>query len=83
MTDRKELKFEEGLQKLENIVKALEGDGLSLEEALDYYQEGIELVQVCRRRLQEVEGKLQVLVSQEGQPVIKELPVTGDENNDV
>ncbi|NLW07101.1 MAG: exodeoxyribonuclease VII small subunit [Clostridia bacterium] len=73
-----ELKFEEALQQLENIVRALEGEGLTLEESLSYYQEGIKMVQLCRQRLQEVEGKLQVLLLDEDDTVTRDLNRPGD-----
>ncbi|WP_406676328.1 exodeoxyribonuclease VII small subunit [Moorella sp. ACPs] len=77
MPEGEELKFEEALQKLEGIVRALEGEGLTLEDSLTYYQEGIRLVRLCRQRLQEVEGKLQALLVQEGEVVLKEISLSG------
>jgi exodeoxyribonuclease VII small subunit len=74
-----QLKFETALQKLEDIVRALEGEGLTLEDALTRYQEGIRLVRLCRQRLQEVEGKLQALLVQEGEVVVKEMTLAGGE----
>ncbi len=74
-----QLKFETALQQLEDIVRALEGEGLTLEDALTHYQEGIRLVRLCRQRLQEVEGKLQALLVQEGEVVVKEMTLAGGE----
>ncbi|MBC7325291.1 MAG: exodeoxyribonuclease VII small subunit [Moorella sp. (in: Bacteria)] len=81
MPELEQLKFEEALQKLEGIVRALEGESLTLEESLAYYQEGIRLVRLCRQRLQEVEGKLQVLLLQEGQVVTRETSLAGGEDH--
>ncbi|MBE3573130.1 MAG: exodeoxyribonuclease VII small subunit [Moorella humiferrea] len=75
------LKFEEALQQLEGIVRALEGENLTLEEALERYQEGVKLVRLCRQRLQEVEGKLQAIFVQEGEVVLKEISLSGGEGN--
>jgi len=70
----KELTFEEALGKLEAVVQALEGGNLKLEEALDYYQEGIKLVRFCREQLNKFEHKLQILMAQEdGELVVREL----------
>lgn len=77
MSETERLKFEEALHQLEAIVRALEEEGLTLEDALAYYQKGIKLVQLCRQRLQEVEGKLQVLLIQEGEVVTKEINQAG------
>jgi exodeoxyribonuclease VII small subunit len=71
------LTFEEALQQLEGIVRALEGEGLTLEASLSYYQKGIEMVQLCRQRLQEVEGKLQVLLLNEDETVTREINRAG------
>ncbi|WP_258359206.1 exodeoxyribonuclease VII small subunit [Moorella sulfitireducens (nom. illeg.)] len=81
MPEGTELKFEEALQKLEGIVRALEGEGLTLEDSLAYYQEGIRLVRLCRQRLQEVEGKLQALLVQEGEVMFKEISLSGGGGN--
>jgi len=77
MSETERLKFEEALHQLEAIVRALEEEGLTLEDSLAYYQKGIKLVQLCRQRLQEVEGKLQVLLVQEGGVVTKEINQAG------
>lgn len=82
MPDEEQLTFEAALQKLEETVRALEGEGLTLEESLDRYQEGVRLVRLCRQRLKEVEGKLQVLLFQEGEVVTREISPAGGENHE-
>lgn len=57
-----EIKFEEALKKLERIVDDLEKGGLSLDEALKKYQEGIELSRVCSQRLENAKKKIDLLV---------------------
>ncbi|MDN5346914.1 MAG: exodeoxyribonuclease small subunit [Clostridia bacterium] len=56
-----ELGFEEALAQLENIVRSLESETLTLEDALNRYQEGLKLLGLCRRRLKEAEGRLRIL----------------------
>ncbi|MGI9861207.1 exodeoxyribonuclease VII small subunit [Moorella naiadis] len=82
MPEEEQLTFEAALQKLEEIVRALEGEGLTLEESLVRYQEGVRLVRLCRQRLKEVEGKLQVLLLQDGEVVTREIAPDGGENNE-
>ena len=82
MPEEEQLTFEAALQKLEEIVRALEGEGLTLEESLARYQEGVRLVRLCRQRLKEVEGKLQVLLLQDGEVVAREIAPEGGENNE-
>lgn len=55
--------FEESMKRLDEIVKALEGDKLSLDEALDLYKEGVELSVDCKKSLEN--AKLQVNVLSE------------------
>lgn len=52
------LSFEEALQQLETIVKALEVGNLPLEESMKKYQEGLSLAQHCQSLLQKAETLL-------------------------
>lgn len=54
--------FEARLAALEGIVKALEGEGLSLEESLQRYQEGVQHLLACRALLDGAEKRLLELV---------------------
>ncbi|HTZ11780.1 MAG TPA: exodeoxyribonuclease VII small subunit [Candidatus Margulisiibacteriota bacterium] len=56
-----ETRFEEALKKLEKIVEELENGGLSLDEALKKYQEGIELSRLCTQRLEGAKKKIDIL----------------------
>jgi exodeoxyribonuclease VII small subunit len=54
--------FEAALQKLETIVQRLEKGELTLEESLALYEEGIRLSRLCHGKLEEAEGKIELLV---------------------
>lgn len=56
--------FEESLKKLETIVEQLEKGDLPLEESLKLFEQGVELSAVCKKELDEAEGKVQMLVKQ-------------------
>ena len=58
----KEMKFEEALKKLEEIVRGLESEELSLDDSLKRFEEGIRLSQICRKKLEEIEKKVQMLI---------------------
>ncbi|HBT47187.1 MAG TPA: exodeoxyribonuclease VII small subunit [Peptococcaceae bacterium] len=78
MADEGKLNFEEALARLEAVVQSLEGGDLKLEQALEYYQEGIRLVRFCRQELNRFENKLQVLVAEEdGELEARELELPG------
>ncbi len=57
----KELKIEEALKRLGEIVNLLENNESSLEEALKQFEEGIALVRGCHSKLSEVEKKIEIL----------------------
>jgi exodeoxyribonuclease VII small subunit len=56
--------FEESLTKLEEIVAQLERGDLSLEDSVRLFEEGTRLSAVCRRQLEEAEGKVELLVKE-------------------
>lgn len=55
-------KYEEAIERLETITLQLEKGDLSLEDALTFFEEGIQLVKRCSAMLDEAEGKIQILV---------------------
>lgn len=72
-----EIKFEEGLKKLEKIVEDLEKGDLSLDEALKKYQEGLELSRLCTQRLESAKKKIDLLVkNKKGEFELKPLDET-------
>lgn len=59
-------KFEECIQRLEKIVDQLEKGEIPLEQALKLFEEGVELSNSCRKELEEAEGKVEILLKQNG-----------------
>ena len=53
--------FEAAIARLEVIVKAMEGDSLSLDESLALYEEGVALTRRLNRELGEAEQRVQIL----------------------
>ncbi|MCX2818229.1 exodeoxyribonuclease VII small subunit [Haladaptatus sp. F3-133] len=57
--------FEEEYDRLEEVVERLDsgrvGDDLTLDEALELYEEGVELVRRCRGHLDDAEATLETL----------------------
>lgn len=49
------MKFEENLQRLEQITQELAEKNLPLEQALSLYQEGLELLKVSSKTLEDAE----------------------------
>jgi exodeoxyribonuclease VII small subunit len=66
--------FKEALSKLEEIVKELENEQISLEDSLEKFELGIKLSSLCLKKLNEAEKKVEELTRDtEGNLVTKEL----------
>jgi len=57
--------FEEAIEELEEITRALEGGRLSLDESITAYERGMELKKVCQEMLDRAEKKLEFLHKKE------------------
>jgi exodeoxyribonuclease VII small subunit len=62
MPRKKELSFEESLDKLEAIVKQMENGDSSLKELMDNYTEGMKLGEVCLKELSKAEAAMDLVV---------------------
>jgi exodeoxyribonuclease VII small subunit len=58
--------FETNLARLDSIVRQLEQTDLPLEQALQLYEEGMQLSQVCQKQLDEAEGRVEILRRKSG-----------------
>ena len=76
----KELKFEEGLKKLEELVTQLDDGNLSLEESISYYEIGIKLKSHCEKLLKTAELKV-LKVADKEKVATEELKASDDEQN--
>jgi exodeoxyribonuclease VII small subunit len=74
-------KFEECLDRLEKIVGELEKGDVSLDRALELFDEGMKLSGSCRKELEEAEGKVEILLKRNGklQPEAFESAVSSGE----
>jgi exodeoxyribonuclease VII small subunit len=74
----KELKFEEALKKLEELVNQLDNGDLSLEESISYYETGIKLKSHCEKLLKTAELKI-LKVSDKEKLVTEDLKAVDNE----
>ena len=58
--------YEKALAELRDIVNRLEGGDLTLQESLELFEKGIERIRFCRKKLEEVRKKVEVLVEEAG-----------------
>lgn len=67
---KKKLSFEESMQRLEEIVRAMERGDAPLEESLKLFQEGTELVKTCGKLLDDAQMQIKkITVAADGSPV--------------
>jgi exodeoxyribonuclease VII small subunit len=57
--------FEEALRELEEIVNRLEQGDLPLEEALQFFEEGVKLSRYCHTKLDEAQKRVEILLKDE------------------
>lgn len=90
MTKTEDPSFEQALAELEQIVQRLEKGELPLEESLKLYEEGIRLSRLCHGKLEEAEGRIEVLLKDargepvldaQGRPKTRPLPEPEDEES--
>jgi exodeoxyribonuclease VII small subunit len=60
------VKFEDCLERLEKIVQELEKGEVPLEKSLTLFEEGMQLSATCRKQLDDAEGKVEILLKQNG-----------------
>jgi exodeoxyribonuclease VII small subunit len=72
MTKPRANDFEKAFQQLEKIVHRLESEELPLDESLQLFEEGIRLSRFCNQKLEEVEKKIELILSDaKGQPRVE------------
>lgn len=64
------LKFEEAMQQLEQIVAQLEQGDVPLEEALEQFQKGVALSKLCKDKLENAETTLTKIVNENGEETL-------------
>jgi exodeoxyribonuclease VII small subunit len=71
MTKKTQASFEEALERLEEIVRAMEEGKLTLDETSKLYEEGVKLAAYCKGRLNLMRNKVTMLSEEDG--TVKEV----------
>ena len=72
--NEKNASFEANMQRLEQIVRAMERGAVALDESLNLFQEGTELVRSCGKMLDEAELQVKkIMTAADGSPVEEEF----------
>lgn len=62
----KKMKFQDAMNRLDEIVSLLNNSSLELEEAMKYFEEGLALSKQCEKQLKQFENKMdQLMVAKE------------------
>ena len=69
MAEKKELSFEESLEKLEEIVKKLEVGDVALDDAITKFNNAMKLAKTCDEKLKKAEEAITKLVKDNGEVV--------------
>ena len=64
-------KFEDALEKLEEIVRKMESGDMPLDEALRSFEEGIKIIRFCSTKLEETERRVEILLGKENSQQVK------------
>lgn len=70
----KKMTFEAAMERLEQIVRAMERGDVQLDESLKLFQEGTELVRTCSKMLEDAQMQVKVvLTAEDGSPVLEDM----------
>lgn len=56
------MKFEEAYSRLEEILQAMNGGKVALDDSLKLYEEADKLIVLCQKKLGEAEKKIEILI---------------------
>ena len=78
---KKDLTFEQAMDRLEEIVSLLESGDSPLDKSLSLFEEGVKLVKLCNSQLEKAESSVKQLTNQDGELIEKEFDI-GENKND-
>ena len=65
MSQKKSMKYEEAIDRLEQIASLLEEGNLPLDESMSLFEESVKLTAFCKSELEAMKGKITVLENRE------------------
>ena len=74
INNAEEMKLEDAMRRLDQVVKELDGENADLDKALKLYEEGVRLVRICNAKLDEADRKIKILkLSSDGELIEKDF----------
>ena len=72
--DTGQLSFEEAIKELTNIVGKIEQGQIPLQDSLQQYEKGMDLIKNCRAILQKAEKRIEKITKTEAEQIEDEIP---------
>lgn len=73
-SESSDLAFEDALSQLEELIRGMESDQMPLEELITNYEKGTKLYEICEKRLNEAEGRIETIrKNRNGESVVEPL----------
>ena len=63
--NQKQMKYEEAISRLEEIVKKMENDELDIDQMAQQLKEAQQLIQLCKDRLTKVDADIKAVMDEE------------------
>ncbi|GGH25107.1 exodeoxyribonuclease VII small subunit [Paenibacillus segetis] len=82
MGQEQQINFEDAMNQLEEVVAQLENGDVPLEKAIDLFQKGMQLSQLCSQKLAQVERKIEMIVENGGEIEKKPFAPLGEESGE-
>lgn len=82
-TGNKEVTFEAGMGRLEELIEELEQGDLDLDKSLALFEEGVKLTRRLNMKLDEAEKRLELLIKDEsGKRTVRDFDLDSEEMGD-
>jgi len=75
MDKQKNMKFENAIKRLEEIVNELETGDFDLDKAVNVFEEGLDLTKFCKKKLEQAEQKIEIIKKQNIKDIIQDASV--------
>ncbi len=79
---KKEATFEAAMERLEKIVAQMESAQMPLDELLERYEEGTQLIGVCQEKLKAAEQRIEIVTRKAAAPVAPILIAPESKNSE-
>ena len=73
MKKKKNKAFEDYIKNLNEIVKKMESDDMNLEDMIDSYENGMNLINICTSELNEIEKRVKILIQKNNKIIQKDM----------